>query len=143
MMDFMTTNKKYKYVCIVCSKESISSQPKAKLCSEVCRENYYGRVQNPKNKNLSAGTVGAITELKVSSWLMENGYAVFRALSPSCFCDLIAIKDGESMNIEVRTGYISGTGNLFYPKNLSKINGIATHFAVYNHVKNDVTLIKI
>lgn len=38
--------------------------------------------------------------------LMSKGYHVFRALSPSCPCDLLILKDGELLKIEVKTAYI-------------------------------------
>ncbi len=62
-----------------------------------------------------AGTVGAVTEMAVAIDLMRGGWAVFRALSPSCHCDLIASKRGELVKVEVRTGYCSVSGNLTYP----------------------------
>ncbi len=34
---------------------------------------------------------------------MLKGYDTFRALSPSCPCDLLALKDGEVLRVEVRT----------------------------------------
>lgn len=54
---------------------------------------------------LFAMTVGAISELIAGADLLRLGYAVFRALSPSCPCDLIAMApDGTILRIEVRTG---------------------------------------
>lgn len=66
---------------------------------------------------LTTGTTGAISELVVSAELMRRGYAVFRSLSPSCFCDLIAHKDGRQYRVEVRTGYRAQTGKLGFPRN--------------------------
>lgn len=54
---------------------------------------------------LPTGTVGAINELRVSVDLMARGYAVFRALSPSCPCDLAILKDDNLIRVEVKTGY--------------------------------------
>jgi hypothetical protein len=56
------------------------------------------------------GTIGAINELYVSSDLMARGLSVFRALSPSCKCDLIVMLDnGELKRLEVKTGHITGS----------------------------------
>lgn len=53
---------------------------------------------------LSTGSVGAIAEIMVCVELMRCGYDVFRAMSPSSDCDILAVK-GEFINkIEVRTG---------------------------------------
>lgn len=49
---------------------------------------------------------GAANELRAAAHLMENGYEVFRALSPSNHCDLIATRDGKAHRVEVRTGQV-------------------------------------
>lgn len=56
------------------------------------------------------GTTGAVSELRVAADLLERGYEVFRAVSPSCSCDLAVLKDGKLVRVEVRTGYESPTG---------------------------------
>src|SRR5690242_10258699 len=43
---------------------------------------------------LSSGTAGTVGELFVTVDLLKRGYHVFRAVSPSCPCDLIALRDG-------------------------------------------------
>ena len=55
---------------------------------------------------LSTGTSGAVAELEVSADLLLRGFEVFRALSPSCSCDLIAQTSSHSFRIQVRTGYV-------------------------------------
>lgn len=67
-------------------------------------------------KGISSSTVGAMSELLAAADLMRRGYAVFRALSPSCFCDLIAEKNGKTEMVEVRTGYRGSDGRLAFPK---------------------------
>lgn len=52
---------------------------------------------------LSTGVSGACGELAVSVDLLRRGYEVFRAVSPACSCDLVALKDGKSYRVEVRT----------------------------------------
>jgi hypothetical protein len=52
---------------------------------------------------LPTGTVGAISELVVCNALMRAGFSVFRSMSPACVCDLIAMRDGELLKIEVTT----------------------------------------
>lgn len=60
---------------------------------------------------MNTGTAGAFAELIVAASLMEKGYAVFRALSPSSPCDLIAYKDPQRLiRIEVRTGKLYKKG---------------------------------
>lgn len=51
---------------------------------------------------VSPGTSGAICELLVAADLLRRGYHVFRAVSPSCPCDLLAMRDNLSARVEVR-----------------------------------------
>jgi hypothetical protein len=53
---------------------------------------------------VTTGTIGATHELVVSADLLKRGFGVFRALSPSCPCDLILMIDGALFRLEVRTG---------------------------------------
>jgi hypothetical protein len=61
--------------------------------------------------------------------LMRRGYEVFRALSPACSCDLIALGTGLiPLRIEVRTGRRSSvTGTVSYPR-------IRLDRAAYDHL---------
>jgi hypothetical protein len=47
---------------------------------------------------------GAVSELLASADLLRRGYDVFRAVSPQCPCDLVAMRDGVCLRVEVRTG---------------------------------------
>ncbi len=49
-------------------------------------------------------TIGAIKELLVSADLLEQGFEVFRSVSPNASCDLIIHRNGEMWKVEVRTG---------------------------------------
>jgi len=51
----------------------------------------------------NTGTKGAIGELRVCTDLLARGYEVFRAVSPSASCDLIAVRDGRIWRVEVRS----------------------------------------
>ena len=92
--------------CAVCNELFTMRWQNAKYCSSKCQkianDEKWGR--NP-GKGIATGTVGAISEMAVSVDLMEKGFAVFRALSAACFCDLIAIRKDETLKVEVRTGY--------------------------------------
>jgi hypothetical protein len=69
-------------------------------------------VNDPKRKARygSHGTTGAVHELMVAVDLVVRGYEVFRAVSPSCSCDLIALKGGKALRVEVKTGYLNAAG---------------------------------
>jgi hypothetical protein len=81
------------------------------FCSEDCRR---AGAYEDKTLGLSAGTVGAYSELIASADLLRRGYEVYRAVSPTCSSDLVAIKDGKRLTIEVRTARRSRTGTLHY-----------------------------
>jgi len=100
--------------CEVCNKEFSSIRENKKTCSGDCHRKRVnttsGRLVNEK---ISTGNVGAMSELFVSADLLKKGYAVFRSLSPACFCDLIVVKDNQIFRVEVKTGYLNeNTNNL-------------------------------
>jgi Holliday junction resolvase-like predicted endonuclease len=63
---------------------------------------------------LSRGNTGAVSELVVCADLLKKGYEVFRSVSPSSSCDLIVLKDGKTLTIEVRTGCVNSDGTHRY-----------------------------
>jgi hypothetical protein len=90
----------------------------AKWCDPSCANEYRKKLYAGQNTiwNIASGTVGAINELRVSVDLLVKGYAVFRALSPACPCDLVVLYDGRVFRVEVTTGHRSVGGNIQYPK---------------------------
>lgn len=127
----MNTNtpKTREITCVECGVAFLSFQRLHKVCSPECKKIRMKRLSGRMGSGLSSGTVGSITELVISADLMRRGYAVFRALSPACFCDLIAFKDGFFLRIECRTGYRNYVNeSLSFPK---KKNGEIDIFAIY------------
>lgn len=106
-----------------CGKEFMPTTNRQRYCSEDCRLQAYK--PRPPYQGTAPGTVGAIQELRVSVDLLTKGYEVFRALSPNCSSDLIAMKNNKILRIEVRTGYYRPKG-IQFPKDRFK----ADHFAV-------------
>lgn len=106
-------------MCLNCGKElPLSKSPnlniKRKYCSYECRQAYarkrYLERNPPILRGKTSATTGAISELRVAVDLLAKGYDVFRALSPSCPCDLAILKDGKLVKMEVRTSFISVSG---------------------------------
>ena len=128
----------YNHTCVVCLKPFEHSQKLTKSCSKECRTKRLLDISGRQswNKEISPGTVGAMSEMMVAIHLMRLGYAVFRALSPSCFCDLMAVKDGRMLRIEARTGYTTPLGKIAFPRNT---NGTIDYFGVYAPSNNGVT----
>lgn len=50
--------------------------------------------------------------MMVCSDLMFRGYSVFRSMSPTCKCDLIAMKDSRLIRVEVKTGVTNLRGDV-------------------------------
>ena len=61
---------------------------------------------------MATGTTGAIGELRVCVDLLKRGYNVFRAVSPSCPCDLMVCSGEQMWRVEVRTGNRLPSGKL-------------------------------
>lgn len=123
--------------CENCNNKFNASQAKQKFCSGNCRilssRKTYGRFST--FNNLANGTVGALSELIVSADLLKKGYAVFRALSPSCFCDLIAVKDNLSYRVEVKTGYKGESSKITYVRPKKEKYDV---LAVYISAKDEI-----
>lgn len=122
----------YKYRCEGCKKVKTSKLKWQKCCSNECRKTHYNNISGRSATvliGLPTATVGAVSEMAVAMDLLKNGHAVFRALSGSCFCDLVSYKDSKIYKIEVRTGFINKSSeNLSFPRNISPD---ADTFAIY------------
>ena len=110
-------------VCIECKSPLSESRIKrhAKFCTRKCssiNNSKKLKALNPTS-GLPTATVGALNEMRASAELLSRGYHVFRAVSPSCPCDLIAMRDGESIRVEVTTGYKNQDGSIGYPPHTS------------------------
>ncbi len=82
---------------------------------------------------LASATVGAIAEMAVAIDLLRRGCPVFRALSPSCPCDLIAIVNGQAVRVEVRSGSRIGDGTKFSYAQKAGDAGKSDMLAIYVH----------
>ena len=112
---------------------------RACVCSLTCqkasvRAEYH--VLNPRNRTLSPGTAGALAELAVATDLMAKGYEVFRALSPSCSCDLVVLAGDRIVRVEVKTGYRLKTGKL----SCSTKNTAERHDVLAVHVPHEQSI---
>ena len=58
-----------------------------------------------------------MAELLVSVDLLKYEFEVYRSVSPSSSCDIIAMKNKKTYPIEIRTGFIGVNEKTSYPKN--------------------------
>jgi hypothetical protein len=64
---------------------------------------------------LSSSKRGAFSELIAAADLLARGFEVFRSVSDHASCDLIALANGRSVRVEVRTGRMLPSGYVSYP----------------------------
>jgi hypothetical protein len=68
---------------------------------------------------VNTGVAGAISELLVSADLLRRGLPVFRAVSAAAPCDLIVLRDGQALRVEVRSGTygreVDGLPTIYFP----------------------------
>lgn len=110
--------------CAQCGKTIINKDKRnRKYCSPKCTStasNARYMVSSMRNGSgpdrVSTGSIGTISELLVCQDLLKRGFHVFKAVSPSCPCDLVAMKHGNLFKVEVTTGRRYGTsGKLHFP----------------------------
>lgn len=109
---FYTPKPKYPHVCKYCRKTFHSNLTRKQFCNNRCRKKL---VLGERASSLSTATRGAVSELRVAVDLLERGYEVFRALSPSCSCcDIAILKDGKLLRVECRTGSYLKSGKHYH-----------------------------
>jgi hypothetical protein len=103
--------------CEKCGEDFESLRQRQKFCGPKCRaehdkEQWY-KVNPPKG--MATATTGTVSELVVAVDLLRRGFSVFRAMSPACNCDLAVLSDGRLCRVEVKTAYITKSGELTHP----------------------------
>ena len=140
MSKYIPRPKNIKANCEVCKKEFIRTTARNKICSRSCRYDFYGR---RKTYSIASASVGSVSEMQVCCEMLKQGYSVFRTVSQSSFCDVVAIKRGACLLIEVRTGYRDLSGRVSYPKQLHNKIANPTHYGIYVPQDNTVTIVEI
>lgn len=113
-------------ICVTCKNKYTKRFYNQLYCKKACRPELHH--SDYKAKGISTGTVGAMSELRVSADLMSKGYEVYRALSQSSSCDVLAMKNGKVFTFEIRTGHTNDvTEKVYYAKE----NLRAERFAVF------------
>lgn len=98
-------------VCSLCRDKETLLRNQARHKQRVVEVN--GGLTHPKG--LPSVTVGALNELRVCADLMSRGVHVFRALSPGCPCDLIAMVGLSVYRIECKSCYRNPNGSVRRP----------------------------
>lgn len=127
--------KKIDKICLGCGLGFSTGKTFQVFCNPQCHSAFISGKRDTANARLflPTGTVGAIAELMVSADLMRQGFEVFRAMSPSSNCDVLATRGEEVRKYEIRTGqyYVTRDNQkkLGYPKARTegKIVAVVTH----------------
>lgn len=122
-------------MCASCGKPI--PPERVEIGSRTCRKGCFV-YKRPYGRALPTGTTGAIAELAVAADLMRRGFAVFRALSSHCECDLVVLVNKRSIRVEVRSGYRNLDGVVKCPRQ-AKDEGRSDVYAIYLHDENLIT----
>ena len=132
--------------CKVCGKPVPASRRRyrSKTCSRHCsRTDWKERYRAARGiAPINRPTTGAVSELSVAAHCLSLGFSVFRSMCSSAPCDLILLRDGQCIRVEVRTGarHILDTTRLSYPKKTCDI-GRSETVAVYAPEDRSITFI--
>jgi hypothetical protein len=95
-------------ICKGCGKPFEHHLTQKEYCTTTCRKAHHKQkyAYTSLAPNLSSSNTGAVSELIVCADLLKKGYEVFRSVSATCSCDVIALRDGICTRIEVRSAQI-------------------------------------
>ena len=122
--------KRYQVECRFCKKVFDTNLKAQVYCSWLCNKQFtkirYKKNNPNKNIGLNSGTLGAISELRVCSDLLNKGWNVFRAVSAASSVDLLIAKEKVILKVEVTTGSLTSSGKLCHPaKDFSRFDVLA------------------
>ncbi len=103
--------------CLYCGKPYAAYRPTQKYCGSTCKNaSHAERYFSPHGSVVDKQASGALSEMIVCSDLLRKGYHVYRNVSASGPCDLIATRSEDLIRVEVKSGYLLPSGKLSYPK---------------------------
>lgn len=113
-------------ICLNCGAALLRKKT-TKYCTARCRVLYHNRVNIEKTPLVGIGTasVGAIAEYMVCIDLLKKGFDVFKSISPASNCDILALKEGRVLKLEVRTAryYKMSNGGIKLSYPLQRLEG--------------------
>lgn len=96
--------------CENCHSPFFTVLDSKRFCSRECRPSS----RKSESESICNSTIGAARELLVCTDLLLRGFSVFRSISPSCSCDLIAMWQTSVVRVEVTSGHHSLSGKLYW-----------------------------
>lgn len=109
-------------LCKYCDKPIVNRKADAVYCGNICRGQAYNGLKgiDPKLHAFSSSVIGAISETLCCYDLLQQGFHVFKAVSPACPCDLIAMKGDQVYRVEVTTARRTVDGKMYHNKRHDK-----------------------
>lgn len=102
--------------CAHCQREfSYYGGKKIRYCTRKCREIHNGTRPEKWYQGLTTGEIGSWGELIVAADMMRRGWKVFRAVTPSSPCDMVAFKKDRIVRVEVTLARRGRTGKVYFP----------------------------
>ena len=89
-------------ICEGCKKDFLPRRRNQRFCAPMCQRTTNRPADNWRSE-VGAGVSGAYAELSAAGELLRRGFWVFRNVSPHGPCDLIALKSGRAIRVEVKT----------------------------------------
>lgn len=122
-------------LCEYCKRQFRTTLSRQRFCATNCQRAATENVPLVHPSQIEAGvqiptsTAGAASELRAAADLMLRGFHVFRAMSPSCPCDLVVWRpSGPVIRVEVKTARVNSvTGVISFQKALRNIFDAICH----------------
>lgn len=89
-------------ICKECGREFEEIRSDQVYCSAACQRKK-NRPDGDWRPEIGRGNSGAYSELLAAASLLRHSYYVFRNMGPHGPCDLIALKEGKCLRVEVKT----------------------------------------
>lgn len=89
-------------ICEGCKENFAPRRHNQRFCAPKCQRKT-NRPSKDWRADVGSGVSGAYAELIVSAELLRLGYWVFRNVTPHGPCDLIALRNGRTVRVEVKT----------------------------------------
>ena len=89
-------------ICGNCKKEFKPARTDQIYCCPSCQRRK-NRPDLDWRSDIGRGNSGAYSELTAAADLLRQNYYVFRNMGPNGPCDLVALKDGKCLRVEVKT----------------------------------------
>ena len=105
--------------CAYCGNEISEKRIRrfAKYCTNECRHKHERTKYRKINRypELRVSTIGVINELLVCVDLLKKNKELYKSVDPSSSLDYVILEDRKVKTLEIKTGYYTIKGKVYYP----------------------------